>query len=67
MDYDKDALRERLSIVMIEHQDMEAAISALTDAPPFDQLQVQRFKKKKLQLRDEIARIEDLLIPDIIA
>jgi hypothetical protein len=67
MDYDQKALQERLSLLMQEHQDLDSAINALTSAPPFDQLQVQRLKKKKLQLRDEISRIEDLLIPDIIA
>lgn len=67
MDYDQKALQERLSLLMQEHQDLDSAINALIAAPPFDQLQVQRLKKKKLQLRDEISRIEDLLIPDIIA
>ena len=67
MEYDQKALRERLSVLMQEHQDLDGAIRALTSEPPFDQLQVQRLKKRKLKLRDEIARIEDLLIPDIIA
>ena len=34
---------------------------------PFDQLQVQRLKKRKLQLKDMITKLEDLLYPDIIA
>lgn len=67
MDYDQKALQERLSLLVQEHQDLDSAINALINTPPFDQLQVQRLKKKKLQLRDEISRIEDLLIPDIIA
>lgn len=64
---DQIALRQRLAALQEEHQDLDSAIVALTSSPPFDQLQVQRLKKKKLQLRDEISRIEDLLIPDIIA
>lgn len=67
MDYDRKALKARLALLMEEHQDLDSAISALADEPPFDQLQAQRLKKKKLLLRDEIGRIEDLLIPDIIA
>lgn len=67
MDYDKDALQNRLAVLMQEHQDLDSAIFALISNPPFDQLQAQRLKKKKLQLRDEISRIEDILIPDIIA
>lgn len=67
MDYDKKALKERLALLMEEHHDLDSAIAALANEPPFDQLQAQRLKKKKLKLRDEISRIEDLLIPDIIA
>ncbi|MEM1019121.1 MAG: YdcH family protein [Sphingomonadales bacterium] len=61
------ALRQQLSLLRQEHQDLDSAIAALTSDAPFDQLQVQRLKKKKLKLRDEIARIEDQLVPDIIA
>jgi hypothetical protein len=50
-----------------EHRDLDAAIEALMTAPGYDRLQVQRLKKRKLQLRDEIGRIEDQLFPDIIA
>lgn len=67
MKADETALRQRLALLQEEHQDLDSAIAALTEEPPFNQLQAQRLKKKKLQLRDEISRIEDLLIPDIIA
>ncbi|HEY0113394.1 MAG TPA: DUF465 domain-containing protein [Allosphingosinicella sp.] len=50
-----------------EHRDLDAAIDALRAAPAPDQLQLARLKKRKLRLRDEIAMIEDDLIPDIIA
>lgn len=50
-----------------EHRDLDAAIEALLATPGFDRLQVQRLKKRKLQLRDRIARIDDQLFPDIIA
>lgn len=60
VEQDLERLRE-------EHRDLDAAIAALTAAGPGDQLQLQRLKKRKLQLRDRIAFLEDLLTPDIIA
>ena len=50
-----------------EHRDLDAAIEALRDAGQADQLQLQRLKKRKLQLRDKLTRLEDQLTPDIIA
>ncbi|MFC3175255.1 YdcH family protein [Novosphingobium bradum] len=50
-----------------EHRDLDAAIDALSLAAPADQLQIARLKKRKLKLKDQIALIEDYLIPDIIA
>ena len=50
-----------------EHRDLDGAIEALEQSVAGDQLQIQRLKKRKLRLRDEIAQIEDELIPDIIA
>jgi hypothetical protein len=50
-----------------EHRDLDVAIDALIFASASDQLQVARLKKRKLALRDQIAALEDQLIPDIIA
>jgi hypothetical protein len=50
-----------------EHRDLDVAIEALRDAGQADQLQLQRLKKRKLMLRDKVARLEDLITPDIIA
>lgn len=50
-----------------EHRDLDAAIEALMSVAGYDRLQVQRLKKRKLQLRDRIHRIDDMLFPDIIA
>lgn len=57
----------RLAAIKIEHRDLDAAIEALRASTAPDQLQIARLKKRKLRLKDEIALIEDLAIPDIIA
>lgn len=63
----EDELRKRLAMLRTEHRDLDAAINALADSGSTDQLQIARLKKRKLMLRDQIALIEDQLIPDIIA
>ena len=63
-------LRKRLGSLRVEHRDLDVAISALSgvgENGSVDQLQIARLKKRKLQLKDRIAAIEDNLIPDIIA
>jgi hypothetical protein len=57
----------RLAQLKLEHSDLDAAIEALRITPSLDQLRLARLKKRKLRLKDEIAMIEDHLIPDIIA
>jgi hypothetical protein len=57
----------RLAYLRMEHRDLDAAIDALRSASSQDQLQLARLKKRKLRLKDEIAMLEDMLIPDIIA
>ncbi|MDI1295239.1 MAG: DUF465 domain-containing protein [bacterium] len=57
----------RLELLRIEHRDLDSAIAALIDGAVGDQMRVARFKKRKLRLRDEIAILEDALVPDIIA
>ena len=60
-------LRQQLARVQQEHRDLDAAIDALHQSPAPDLLRLQRLKKRKLQLRDRIAFIEDQITPDIIA
>jgi hypothetical protein len=60
-------LRKRLALLRTEHRDLDAAIDALRDTGSTDQLQIARLKKRKLMLRDQIAILEDMLLPDIIA
>jgi hypothetical protein len=60
-------LQVRLDTLRVEHRDLDAAIDALAVKAVPDQLQMARLKKRKLRLRDEMAQIEDRLLPDIIA
>jgi hypothetical protein len=63
----EEEMRKRLEAFRIEHRDLDAAIEALEGSGSTDQLQIARLKKRKLRLKDQIALIEDYLIPDIIA
>lgn len=63
---DRD-LRLRLAQLRQSHRDLDEAILALEAAQNRDQLRLTRLKKRKLGLKDEIARLEDQLLPDIIA
>ncbi len=60
-------LRVMVARLKQEHRDLDSAINALEDSGRADALQLKRLKKKKLCLRDEIASVEDQLLPDIIA
>ena len=65
--HDLEKLRRLLEQLRIEHRDLDDVIARLTEKAPFDQLQLQRLKKRKLGLKDAIARLEDDLNPDLIA
>lgn len=60
-------LKKLLAMLRTEHRDLDAAIDALSAAGSADQLQIARLKKRKLRLKDQIAVVEDQLLPDIIA
>jgi hypothetical protein len=62
-----EGIRQQLELLRIEHRDMDAAILALHETASPDQLQIARLKRKKLALKDRIMRMEDQLVPDIIA
>ena len=64
---DEALIQARRDLLRQEHRDLDDAITALTASGVPDQLQMARLKKRKLRLRDEIAVLEDTLIPDIIA
>ena len=67
MDLDVEALRAKLAAMKTEHRDLDDVIARLIERAPFDQLQLQRLKKRKLMLKDQILKIESELLPDIIA
>lgn len=60
-------LHRKLVELRTEHRDLDDVIAKLGRGNPYDQLQLQRLKKRKLALKDQIARLENLLVPDIIA
>ena len=62
-----EGYQQLLEQLRIEHRDLDDAIHALSAKPVVDQLQIARLKKKKLTLKDRIMRLEDQLVPDIIA
>jgi hypothetical protein len=64
---EKALIRERLGVLEVEHKDLNDIIDRLSADPAQDQLQLQRLKKRKLVLKDQISRLRTRLIPDIIA
>jgi hypothetical protein len=60
-------LHRKLVELRTEHRDLDDVIAKLGQGSPYDQLQLQRLKKRKLALKDKIARLENQLVPDIIA
>lgn len=62
-----EVLRVKLEVLRRKHRDLDDAINALQSAAHVDGLQMRRLKKEKLMLKDQISRIEDDLLPDIIA
>jgi hypothetical protein len=67
MDVQPEMLRERLNQLKQQHRDLDAAIASLQLTGTADQLQLRRLKKQKLMLKDQIAEVEDQILPDIIA
>lgn len=62
-----EQLRERLIALEIEHRDLDAALETLSAVAKLDDLQLRRFKKRKLQLKDQIIQLKMQLVPDIPA
>ena len=64
---EQEILQQKLASLRIEHRDLDDVIARIAEQAPYDQLQLQRLKKRKLALKDQIARMESRLLPDIIA
>ena len=66
-DIEIETMRRKLAELKTEHRDLYEIIGRVEDSGPFDQLQIQRLKKRKLVLKDQITKLESQLLPDIIA
>ena len=64
---EQQILKARLYVLESEHRDLDDVIERLSEDKPFDQLQLQRLKKRKLVLKDEMALVRSRILPDIIA
>ncbi len=62
-----DYLRTRLQVLIVEHRDLDAVVETLSSLPDRDELLLQRMKKRRLALKDQIAQLERLLEPDVPA
>ncbi|MFB9067099.1 YdcH family protein [Pseudofulvimonas gallinarii] len=63
--FDPATIARRLIELRTEHRDLNLLIDRLNDEPGVDQVALTRMKKRKLRLKDEISRLESLLIPDL--
>ena len=63
----QERILQQIAILESEHSDLDAVIQRLGEDLPFDQLKLQRLKKRKLVLKDEIAKLRSRILPDIIA
>jgi hypothetical protein len=64
---DNEGIHKKLVELRIEHRDLDDVIDRLTEDSGFNQIQVQRLKKRKLSIKDQISSLENQILPDIIA
>lgn len=64
---ENNEINERIHDLKLEHKDLDDSLLLMKEQPFIDELQIQRIKKRKLKLKDEIQRLESKLIPDIEA
>ena len=66
-DTQANIIQKKIEELLSEHRDLDDVINSMVDVQGFDQLQLQRLKKRKLGLKDEIIKLKALIVPDIIA
>ena len=66
-DEERETLEQYLYELKLEHRDLDMVVSRLSKEPDTEELQLKRFKKRKLLLKEKIAKVADRLIPDIEA
>ncbi len=64
---DEESIKRRIAELHLEHRGLDAMIDALGQQPRFDELQLRRLKKRKLQIKDSIVLLQMQLIPDVPA
>ena len=67
MIYDQSILKDKLNELINQHSELDDAIERINEKIPFDQVKLQRLKKRKLVLKDEIKKLNSQILPDIIA
>ncbi|TDI72984.1 MAG: DUF465 domain-containing protein [Betaproteobacteria bacterium] len=67
MNREIEAIKSRIINMQVEHHDLDAVITKLSENPYPDQLQLKRLKKRRLQLKDMITKLKEQLVPDILA
>ena len=67
MIYDQSILKDKLNELINQHSELDDAIERINEKIPFDQVKLQRLKKRKLVLKDEIKKLNSRILPDIIA
>ena len=67
MTYNQSKLKDKLNELVNQHSELDDAIERISEKLPFDQVKLQRLKKRKLVLKDEIKKLNSQILPDIIA
>ncbi|WP_051881499.1 YdcH family protein [Parvularcula oceani] len=62
-----EAIRMKIAQLEEEHRDLDQAITTMEERMPYDRLTIQRLKKRKLALKDQITALHEEILPDIIA
>ncbi len=67
MNQEIEAIKYKITAMQVEHHDLDVVITKLLEKPYPDQLQLKRLKKRRLKLKDVITKLNEQLVPDILA